>query len=257
MSGVLSIPNTFQNAVTATGLQLDQDFNTITAYANDPTNRNNFATDIGNTNTIALSFSPPVVGGYTTGLDIMWKQAITNSGAMVVNANTLGNVSLVNVDGSAMLGGQLPAGTVGHGAYDGTRVINLTPPYPATKAQMQTATASASFISPAQAVNHPGVSKAWVAFNGTTTGTQTVGTNGFNVTSIIRTGTGSYSITFTNPLGVFPYPITGTGNYNANVYLNNAVASNTATANVIVAAANTGTPADATYVTFITFGTNP
>src|SRR5262252_5218169 len=107
MSGVLSIPNQFATALSSTVGALDVNFNTITAYVNDPTNRNNYVADTGSTNTIALAFSPPVVGGYTTGLDITWKQAFTNTSAVVINANTIGAASLVNHDGSAMVGGQL------------------------------------------------------------------------------------------------------------------------------------------------------
>jgi hypothetical protein len=84
-----SVPNTFASAVTATGLQLDTNYNTIVAYLNEPLNRNNYAADSGNTNTIVLTFSP-AVSAYSAGLEITFKAANTNSGAAVINANSLG-----------------------------------------------------------------------------------------------------------------------------------------------------------------------
>lgn len=131
MSGAFAgVPNAFANAVTATGLQLDQNNNTLTAYLNDPTNRSNYAADgSSGTNTVVLTFSPPVVGGYTAGLGIAFKPAITNSGAVVVNANGLGNKNIVVPGGAALISGQLQAGDVYQAQYDGTRFVMISAPY--------------------------------------------------------------------------------------------------------------------------------
>jgi hypothetical protein len=195
MSGTATVPNSFANAVTATGAQLDANYNTLVAYINDPTNRNNYAADGAATNTVVLAFSPPVVGGYTAGLEITWKWGATNSGAVVVNANGLGNVNLVNGDGSALVGGQGVVGSAGKGVYDGTRFIYLTPPSPASSAQVATATASASFLSPANVKFSPFGVQAWATWNGTATGSVTP-LGGSGVSHIQKGGTGTYTVFF-------------------------------------------------------------
>lgn len=203
MSGPFAgVPTQFQNAVTATGLQLDQNFNTLTAYLNDPTNRNSYAAAGGSTNTLNITFAPPVVGGYTAGLAISWKWNVTNTGGVVVNANGLGNATLVNPDGSALQSGQGIVGSIGQAEYDGTQFIYLAPPSPTSKAQMQTATASASFITPALAQNHPSAAKAWAQV------TATYGVAaGYNVSSIGVAGTGTVTIVFSNAMSSTVYPV--------------------------------------------------
>ena len=196
MSGTAAVGNTFASAVTATGLQLDNNFSTIVAYLNDPTNRNNYAADAGATNTVVTTFAPPVAGGYTAGLELTWKWAATPTGGTVLNANGLGNISVVNPDGSALQSGQGTQGGIGKGVYDGTRVIFITPPSPATKAQAQTATASATFLTPAIARFLPGEAQAWVQF----TGTNSVVINAsYNVAGVARLGQGAYVVTFSTP----------------------------------------------------------
>ena len=184
MSGVLVIPNQFATAVTATGAQLDGDFNTVTAYINDPTNRNNFVADGGAaTNTIVLTFSPPVTGGYTTGLEITFKPTNTNTGPIVLNANGLGNKNLVNPDGSAMASGELRGGSVYKAVYDGTQFVCVGVPLP-----------------------HPGIAKAWALFDGTVAGTSTVNI-GYNVGTVVRNGTGSYSVSFVTAMADTSYAV--------------------------------------------------
>lgn len=236
MSGALSVPNTFASAVTATGAQLDANYGTITAYINDPTNRNNYAADTGSTNTVAIAFVPAVVGGYTGGLELTWKWAFTNTGPVVVNANVLGNITLVNPDGSNLQPGQGIAGSIGKGVYDGTRAIFLSPPSPATQAAMQTATASATFVTPAQMANSPGVAKVWAQFSGTATGTVIAGAS-YNVSQIVRNGTGTYAVTFSTPLRSASYATQVTAQKNAtNNALMGSVDLNTVptTASVVV-----------------------
>ena len=215
MSGTASVPNTFQSAVTATGLQLDTNYNTVVAYLNDPTNRNNYAADGGATNTVVVTFAPPVVGGYTAGLELAWKWAATPTGATVLNANGLGNINVVNPDGSALQAGQGTAGSIGKAVYDGTRAIFITPPSPATKAAMQTATASASFETPSMVKHNTGVVKAWAILSGPATGT-VITSGGLGVSQHIRNGTGTYSIVFSQPFAAANYAVFGITNSQGN-----------------------------------------
>lgn len=209
MSGTAGVPNSFQNAVTATGLQLDNNFSANVSYLNDPTNRNNFATDGVATNTVNITFSPPVVGGYTAGLELTWKWGQTNTGGVVLNANGLGNIALVNPDGTALAPGQGIVGSIGKAVYDGTRAVFIGPPAsPATQAAMETATASASFVTPAGLKYHPGAAKVACMFVGGTTGTFTP-SFAYNVTSVVRKGTGTYSINFTTPFSAANYAVAG------------------------------------------------
>lgn len=63
--------------------------------------------------------------------------------------------------------------------------------------------------------------KAWAYFNGTTTGTNAP-IKGYNVTSITRTGIGTYTVNFTSALADGNYSLTGTCGYSLNdgVWLN-------------------------------------
>lgn len=199
MSGTANVPNTFANAVTATGAQLDANYSTIVAYVNDPTNRNNYAAGGAATNTVVLTFSPPVAGGYTTGLELTWKWGATNTGGVVLNANGLGDASVVNPDGSALAAGQGQAGSIAKAVYDGTRFIFISGgASPASAATVSAAANLSQFVPPGRMQNHPGVAKAWAAFSGTTTGTFSAA-DSYNVASIARVGTGTYVINFSTP----------------------------------------------------------
>lgn len=207
MSGTAGVSTQFAAATSATGAQLDGNFSTIVAYINDPTNRNNYVADSGTTNTIALTFSPPVAGGYTAGLEITFKAALGNSGAVVVNANSLGNKSLVNHDGSALLAGQILQGATYKAVYDGTQFIFLSGMAPASQAQQETATSVATFVSPGRQQFHPSAPKAWVSFSGT--GTPAILAS-YNVSSITDNGTGNWTINFLNPLSSANYAVVAT-----------------------------------------------
>lgn len=212
MSGTASVTNTFAAQTGNIPLaQLDTNYSDLVTYLNDPTNRTNYAGDTGTTNTIALAYTP-AVAGYTTGLTITWKQLITNSGAVKINCNTVGAKDLVNPDGSAIQAGQLAAGGIYDGAYDGTRFICLTGfAVPATSAQVQTGTSAITFVSPSTAHSSKSAAKAWATWIGTSTGTITA-LESYNVASIVRMGTGTYSITFSTAFANTTWAgITGVG----------------------------------------------
>lgn len=81
----------------------------------------NYAADTSvsaNTLTIALS---PAVAALTTGMRIWVKVANTNTGAVVINTNGLGNVSAVTPDGNALAAGALQANGIYPFAYDGNK----------------------------------------------------------------------------------------------------------------------------------------
>jgi hypothetical protein len=199
-----SVPNTFASAVTATGLQLDTNYNTIVAYLNEPLNRNNYAADSGNTNTIVLTFSP-AVSAYSAGLEITFKAANTNSGAAVINANSLGNKSFVQPGGSALAAGQIEAAGIYKAAYDGTNFVYIGQNVlAASQAQMETATSAVTFVSPNAMKWHPGVAKAWAYWHGTETGTITALAS-LNVANVVRNGEGDYTVNFSTAFSSTAY----------------------------------------------------
>ena len=199
-----SVPNTFASAVTATGLQLDTNFNTVVAYINNPLNRNNWATDSGNTNTIVLTFSP-AVAAYSAGLEITFKAGFTNTGGTVINANALGNKNFVTPDGSALAAGQVEANGIYKAAYNGSAFVYIgTNVIAASQAQMETATSAITFVSPSTTKYHPGVAKAWCYFSGTETGTISA-ISAYNVTNIVRNGIGDYTVNFASAFSSTAY----------------------------------------------------
>lgn len=125
MSGTASVPTQFQAAVTATGLQLDNNFSTIVAYLNDPTNRTNYGTDGGTTNTLVINPSPPVATGYSAGLTITFRAAFSSSGAVVANVSGLGNASVLDQQGRQLTVSAIIQGSVYQMAHNGTSAFNL------------------------------------------------------------------------------------------------------------------------------------
>lgn len=66
----------------------------------------------------------------------------------------------------------------------------------ATKTEMQTATSPTSLVVPSTTQHHPGVSKAWVNFDGTLSGSSMIRSS-YNVTSITKNSTGDYTVNIT------------------------------------------------------------
>jgi hypothetical protein len=111
-----------------------------------------------------------------------------------------------------------------------TFIASPVAPTPATafvKNQSYVATTGAQNITGVKtftAGNEPvatNTAKAWAYFNGTTTGTNAP-IKGYNVTSVTRTGIGTYTVNFTNALADGNYSLTGTCGYSLNdgVWLN-------------------------------------
>lgn len=128
MSGTASVPTQFQAAVTATGLQLDNNFNTIVGYLNDPTNRTNYAADGGTTNTLIINPSPAMTNGYSAGLTILFRASITNTGAVVANVNSLGNASVFDQQGRQLTVSAIVAGGMYAMSHNGTSGFMLLSP---------------------------------------------------------------------------------------------------------------------------------
>ncbi len=215
MSGTVSVPNQFVAAVTATGQQLDTNFATLAAYSNDPTNRNNFGVDTGTGGTYTVTINPPALG-YTAGLFVQWQAVNASSANAQVNISGIGSLPIQDQSGVAIAANGIIAGGLVSGVVKGGTsfvLINNNVPVPlaATQAEMETATATASFVSPAVAKFHPGVAKAWAVFNGTATGTITAGGAfmpvAYNVATMARVGTGTYTVNFVTGMSTTNYAV--------------------------------------------------
>lgn len=77
--------------------------------------------DVGTVNAIVIT---PVTSllEYTTRMMIVWLQSITNTGATTINISGLGAKAVVSVANAALVSGDLEAGRVYVGIYDGTSV---------------------------------------------------------------------------------------------------------------------------------------
>lgn len=128
MSGTASVPTQFQSAVTATGQQLDNNFSTIVAYLNDPTNRMNYGADGGSTNTLVINPTPALSTGYSAGVTIIFRAAFSNTGAVVANVSGLGNASVLDQQGRQLTVSAIIAGCMYQIAYNGTSAFNLLSP---------------------------------------------------------------------------------------------------------------------------------
>lgn len=99
-----------------------------------------------------------------------------------------------------------------------------------------------------------GVAKAWAYFNGTNTGTITALAS-YNVASIARTGTGSYTIVFATALGTTTYPFVGNAVTPAAAHgIPSALGRATTGFSIQVADSGFVAPLDLTNVSFVVFG---
>jgi hypothetical protein len=78
-----------------------------------------YAPDTGTTSNLAVTLSP-TPSAYAAGMGIVTKVANNNTGAAVIDVNSLGNVAIVHRDGSALVAGELLAGGMVGLMYDGT-----------------------------------------------------------------------------------------------------------------------------------------
>lgn len=213
MSGTASVPTQFAAAVTATGQQLDNNFSTVVAYLNDPTNRNNFAVSSG-TGTYVVSISP-APGGYTAGLEITFQAGNTNTAAVALNVNGLGVVSALNQDQSAMTASQIIASGVYKAVHNGTNFIFQSPGASiplavASQADMETATAVNLVVSPGRQLFHPAMPKISVIFNNVVGTTATITANfGYGITGVNKIGAGTFNVTLSRPFSSTSYGVIG------------------------------------------------
>lgn len=111
---------------TATGSlplsQLDSNYTQITTFLNDPSNYANYLVATGSANTYAVTFGAGVApASYVTGLTLVVKINIANTGASTINVNSLGAKSITKFGTTALVSGDLIANSIVILVYDGTR----------------------------------------------------------------------------------------------------------------------------------------
>ena len=75
----------------------------------------------------------------------------------------------------------------------------------ATQAEMEAGSSTTAYVTPGRAQYHPGVAKGHLQW----LGNGTIQSNSYNVTSLARTGTGQYTITWATHFGSGDYQCVG------------------------------------------------
>lgn len=254
-----SVSNTFGSQSGPIPLaQLDTNFLDITGYVNNPYNRNNFALDTGTTNTIALSLNP-APAGYTAGLEVSWRQGSTSTSAVSININSLGAKNVLDPQGNTLGNGQLVAGVAYKAIYNGTAFYAITVPTAtfsisvATQAQMETATSSLTFVTPSNLRYSPYAAKVWGMFDGSVTATITYSSNnGPGMATSIRTGTGTYVLSFAQAFSSTTYAVVGITNNIGAIVADGGHSTQTAT--ILVKTTGATVAVDASLISFTIYG---
>ena len=174
---------------------------------------------------------------YSTGIF-----TLTDAGALTVS----GAFSAAGISGTT---GTFSSSVTATGALSGASVAGTML---AVASDINTGSSTTKVTTPAAVAGSSGHAKAWVQFVGSTA---TIN-KAFNVASVTRTGTGSYTITFTNALADGNYAITVTcqgfgGNFNVGMIETGVTPSTTSFA--IGAAAVTNARTDPPLVTVTVF----
>ena len=80
-------------------------------------------------------------------------------------------------------------------------------PTEAVKADMESASSTGVFVTPAVAKYHPGVSKAWINFDGTS-GSIGTGRASYNMDSVTDNGVGDWTVNYTTDFSSTNYCVT-------------------------------------------------
>ena len=102
--------------------------------------------------------------------------------------------------------GKIVAANVTDGTLSHTELASAVT---ATRANMEAASATDTFVTPGRQHFHPLMPKAWGMFDGTNTGTFSPAA-GHEVTSITRTSTGTYTVALSTPMSSASYAVMAT-----------------------------------------------
>lgn len=194
----------------------------------------------------------------------------TTGNLLYNNGGTLGNETVASIltagTGIAVTGttnatiacSQATAAAFGCIEVDNTSIsasAGVVTSIAATKAQQQTGTDNNVNVKPAHQQDHDSAAKAICNFAGATPGTHACAFS-YNVTSVTRTGTGAYTVTFTVPFtSVTSYGCTATStNAGNNTYVEFSTAGTLVGSIAMFALTPPATAADPDDVTVVCFG---
>jgi len=163
-----------------------------------------FASATGASNAYSVTLSSSV-DQFITGMTIAFIANHTNTGAATLNVNGLGAKSIKTNVSTAMSSGDIANGQVIMVTYDGTNFqLNQWKISAASQSEMEAASETAKFVTPAVAKHHPGVAKAWVSFNGV--GTVAINAS-HNISGLTDVSTGRYYVDFTTAFSSAYYAV--------------------------------------------------
>lgn len=122
MTKPVSISNTFAGQTGNIPLsQLDQNFATLQTALNDPATYQNYGADSGTVNAMVVTLNPvPSSLASMIGVPIQVKVNVTNTGAVTLNLNSFGAISVVDLLNTALTAGLLVAGQTVQMIYNGS-----------------------------------------------------------------------------------------------------------------------------------------
>ena len=122
MTKPVSISNTFAGQTGNLPLsELDQNFATLQTALNDPATYQNYGADSGTVNAMVVTLNPvPSSLASMIGVPIQVKVNVTNTGAVTLNLNSFGAISVVDLLNTALTAGLLVAGQTVQMIYNGS-----------------------------------------------------------------------------------------------------------------------------------------
>lgn len=96
----------------------------------------------------ALTIDLPTAIDYTVGMKIRFMATLANTGAVTANVNGKGAKVVVKPDLSALMANHFSAGGIYELTYDGTRLIILSAPRPATQDEVDAGLTDAGYVTP-------------------------------------------------------------------------------------------------------------
>lgn len=185
-----------------------------------PTLYLNFALDTGSANAYAVAPVPPI-SGYVAGQKILLKPAHNQTSSCTIDVCGLGTKNIKNSSGSNPASGSMVTTGIYELTYDGTNFVLQNPEMvsSATKAILVYDFSSSTIL------------------------------YSYNVSGVVKNATGDLTMTFTTPIGVTTYGVSGAGNADG-TYLEVVTATST-TLNVISKRSNVGGNLDNTRFTVI------
>lgn len=119
-----AVPNIINSIASPINVQFfDQDYAQILTDFNDSAiGYVNYGADTGTANNYVVTLAQ-APSAYAAGTTVAFTPANSNTGASVINVNTVGSASIVRPDGTALIGGELVIGVMAVLVYNGSNFV--------------------------------------------------------------------------------------------------------------------------------------